>query len=576
MPLDIPAQQLSVSAAQSSRAGVKPQNEDSLGLHVPEGSELSSKGIVAVIADGVSAAEAGQEAAEIAVTGFINDYYSTPDSWSVKQSVHKVLTALNRWLYGQGQKYLQPEKGYVTTFSAVVLKSRSAYLFHVGDSRIYRLRDGSLEQLTRDHTAHISSKQSYLARAMGIDVNLDIDLKVEELEKNDVFLLTTDGVHEYIAHSDLGSLIKSGWGDLYEAAERIVQCALENGSRDNVSCQIVRVESVGKETNEDVLLSLNTLPFPPELSVGLKLDGWRVLKQIHASQRSQLYLVEYEETGKQAVMKTPSVNYNDDPAYIERFIMEEWVGRRIDNPYVVKVVEPPGPRCFLYYLTELVDGPTLASVIQHQTMSVAEIVVCAEKLIQGVRAFHRRETLHQDIKPDNIVMREGDPVIIDFGSVYIAGIDEIATTFHREYALGTLDYSAPEYRLQRERSTRSDQFSLAVVLYELVTGKHPFGEAFQKATTAVNFVKLNYIPAYSRNPMVPVWMDGALRKAMQINADLRYETLSEFLLDLKRPNSAFLQAERRPLLEKDPLLLWRTMTILLFSTNLLTLYLWLS
>ena len=181
MSLDTTKQQLAVSAAQFTSAGVKPQNEDSMAIKIPQGSLLNRKGIVVAIADGVSAAEAGKEASDIAVTGFINDYYSTPDSWSVKQSAHKVLTALNRWLYGQGQRFLEAEKGYVTTFSCVILKSRSAYIFHVGDSRVWRFREGILEQLTRDHTARISSSQNYLARALGIDLNLDVDPNLNRL-----------------------------------------------------------------------------------------------------------------------------------------------------------------------------------------------------------------------------------------------------------------------------------------------------------------------------------------------------------------------------------------------------------
>ena len=426
MAIENTKQQLTVSAAQFSSAGVKAQNEDSMAIKIPEGSLLNRKGIVAAIADGVSAAEAGREASEIAITGFVNDYYSTPDSWSVKQSAHKVLTALNRWLFGQGQRYLEAEKGYVTTFSCVILKSRSAYIFHVGDSRVWRVRDGVLEQMTRDHRARISASQNYLARALGIDLNLDVDLKVVDLEPGDQFLLTTDGVHEFVDNKSMLGTLCEHQDNPQALVEALVQRAQENQSTDNLTCQWIRVEQLGQETNEDVLQSLRQLPFPPELEVGFKLDGWCVLEQIHASQRSQLYRVRHEESGQCAIMKTPSVNYGDDVAYIERFILEEWVGRRIDSPYVVNVVEAPNRR-FLYYLTEDLPGPTLARLLQQQKkLDVAVVVSMAEKIVQGLRAFHRRETLHQDIKPDNIVMKGEDPVIIDFGSVYVAGVDEIA------------------------------------------------------------------------------------------------------------------------------------------------------
>lgn len=575
MALENAKAQLKVSAAQCSSAGVKPQNEDSIALQIPEGATLWRKGIVVAIADGVSAAEAGKEASEIAVKGFINDYYSTPDSWSVKQSAHKVLIALNRWLYGQGQEFLDAEKGYVTTFSTVILKSSSAYLFHIGDSRIYRFREGTLEQMTRDHVARISSQQTYLARALGIDLNLDVDLRVLDLKPGDVFLLSTDGLHEWVEHKDIEGLLNSEQ-NLDAIASTLKARALENGSDDNLSCQLVRVEQLGQETNQDVFQAVNQLPFPPELEIGLKLDGWRVEDQIHASHRSQLYLVENETTGKRAVMKTPSRNFIDDAPYLERFMLEEWVGRRIDNPNVVKIVEAKDRR-FLYYLSEYIEGPTLARVIEEQSpLEVSQVVAIADKLVQGMRAFHRKETLHQDIKPDNIILQGDNPIIIDFGSVFVAGVDEIATTFERERALGTLDYSAPEYRLQRPRNEKSDQFSLAVVLYELLTAAHPYGEPYQSANSASEFLDLKYIPAFKRNPLVPVWLDGALRKALHVNGDLRYDSLSEFLNDLNHPNPEFLRIEHRPLIEKDPARFWQLTAVALFLTNLVTLVLWLS
>ena len=124
MDIDHLHSRLDVEASQHSSAGIKPQNEDSIGIRVPEGAALTTKGIAMVIADGVSAAEAGKEASEACVKGFLSDYYSTPDSWSVKKSAHRVLTALNRWLYGQGQKFIDVHKGYVTTLSVLIIKSQ--------------------------------------------------------------------------------------------------------------------------------------------------------------------------------------------------------------------------------------------------------------------------------------------------------------------------------------------------------------------------------------------------------------------------------------------------------------------
>ena len=97
---------LTFTIGQHSAPGVKPINEDAIGIRIPDAQLLTSKGAVAVIADGVSSAEAGREASEACVRNFLSDYYSTPDSWSVKKSAQQILTALNRWLYGQSQRCL--------------------------------------------------------------------------------------------------------------------------------------------------------------------------------------------------------------------------------------------------------------------------------------------------------------------------------------------------------------------------------------------------------------------------------------------------------------------------------------
>ena len=578
MDIDHLHSRLDVEASQHSSAGIKPQNEDSIGIRVPEGAALTTKGIAMVIADGVSAAEAGKEASEACVKGFLSDYYSTPDSWSVKKSAHRVLTALNRWLYGQGQKFIDVHKGYVTTLSVLIIKSQSAYIFHVGDSRIYRYRNGQLELLTYDHIVRISDEQVYLARAMGIDPNLDVDYHNLDVEEGDLFVSTTDGVHDWLNIKEIEGIVGRYFGKPDELPGVLIERALANGSDDNVSCQVLKAVGLGKASDEDAFNKLGELPFPPHLKVGMRIDGLRIIKEIYASQRSQLYLVEDEAAGGLLrVMKTPSINYDDDPGYIERFIMEEWTGLRIDSPHVVKVHKPSQPRTFLYYLVDYLNGPTLAQHIRKQgKLDVVETIGIVEQVAKGLRAFHRKETLHQDLKPGNIVLSQNGAVIIDFGSSFVAGVDEIISPFKPELPLGTLDYSAPEYRLQKARTEKSDQFSLATLAYEMLTGRLPFGDGYQKAHRLSDFTALKYTPAFAYNPLVPVWMDGAINRALSVSQELRYPQLSEFVYDLKHPNSKYINNQNLPVMNKNPVLIWKGMSALLLLTQIVTLVYWLN
>jgi len=566
---------LILTVGQHSVAGRKPDNEDAIGIRVPDGVLLATKGAAAVIADGISAAEAGKEASQTAVTSFLSDYFSTPETWTAKKSGGQVLTSLNRWLYNRGRSYADSNRGYLTTFSALVLKSRQAHIFHVGDSRIYRYREGTLEQLTRDHSMPVAENQTYLTRALGMDVTLDVDYRNSAVEEGDLFLLSTDGIHDTLGPERMGRLLAAaGQGDLQALCQQVAEQALAAGSGDNLSCQLLRVDALPQAEINDVVNQLTELRFPPLLEPGLVLDGYRVIRELHASNRSQVYHVEDVETGAHYCMKTPSSNFEDDPAYIERFVMESWIGSRIHSPYVVRVIEPPRKKSCLYYLTEYVSGITLSRwMLENPRPQVEEAVYLIEQIAKGVRAFHRRETLHQDLKPDNILIdRQGHVKLVDFGACHVGGISEIATPLERDVALGTATYSAPEYSLGNRASYQSDQFALAVISYEMLTGKLPFEGKLEKCKSQRDYLATRYIESYRYNPHIPHWVDGALRKGLRLEPERRHGDVMEFAHELKHPNPRYLEYDRRPLLQRDPLLVWKTLCGILLLSQLATLY----
>lgn len=562
-----------VHVEQASVAGIKANNEDCIGLRLPSAPLITYKGIAAVIADGVSAAEKGKEAAESAVQGFLSDYYSSPDSWSVKTAGQKVLTALNRWLYGQGQHFASQYQGYACTFSALIVKSRSAYIFHVGDTRIYRWRGNVLEPLTTDHAARINKNTSYLLRALGVEMFVDIDYRQVEVEEGDVFFLSTDGLHNFVSAKDIEACLQRFLKGERGVCDALIQQALANQSDDNLSCQILHVEQLPRHADVNSYRTLVERPFPPPLSSGQKLDGYRIEQQIHASARSQLYLVsDLEEPTQRLIMKTPSVNFEDDLAYIERFVLEAWIAQRIDSPHVVKFVAPRRSPQFLFNLMEYHEGPTLESWMRtHRQADVTLVVNIAAQLMKGLRAFHRRDTLHQDLKPANIVLEQGEKVIIvDFGSCFVAGIDEIAAPLARDKILGTASYTAPEYHCNVRPDARSDQFSLGMIVYEMLTGQRPYGEKYDECMQLSDFLRLPYTPAYHHNPLVPVWMDGAIKKAVNMNLSLRYDDIAEFIHDLQRPNPEFITSSAAPFIDRNPLLFWKLSTAVLAVLLLLS------
>ncbi|MFC7336912.1 protein phosphatase 2C domain-containing protein [Haloferula chungangensis] len=565
------AENLSVTSGRFTDPGPKPENQDFLGMHVPEGPLLATKGISACIADGVSAASAAREASETTIRSFLNDYYETPESWQVKTAGQRVLTAINRWLYGQGQGSVSAEKGYVTTFTAVVFKSQTAHIFHIGDSRIYRLRSGELEQISRDHSSRVSADACYLTRAMGISLTPRIDYHTLDLEPGDLFLLSTDGIHEFLSHSKLLEILSSGRDPEAIAAE--LGDATDH-SDDNRSALIVRVDTLPDQDKDDVFRQLSTLPFPPDLLPGQSMDGLMVEKLIAASPNSQLYLVHDTcDNNRPLVLKTPSIHYQNDPGYLERFALEEWIGLRTDNANLVKAVRRETPRRFLYYVLEPVKGPTLDEWSkQNPSPSVESVVKIVRGIVSGTRALHRKDTLHQDLKPGNILLdADGTVKIIDYGSCRIGGISEIATPFHRNEALGTLDFSAPEYRLGATPTTSADLFSIATITYYLLTGgQHPYGDPWARAKILRDFHTLSYTSATAHNPMVPLWMDATLRKALSILPDRRHESMSEFVRFLEHPDPDLITTAPLPMVVRNPVLVWKLVALFFFVAWVIT------
>lgn len=572
--------QLKISLAQSSDKGVKAQNEDFYGAILPQDATLDSKGIAVAIADGMGSCARAREAAEHCVKSFLSDYFSTPETWSVKSSGAKVLTAINNWLLSNGNK--DHSNGMVTTFSALVLKSTTAHIFHIGDSRIYRYRpaktgSGSdLEQLTSDHRVWISQEKNYLSRAMGIDLHLDIDYKTVAMEAGDVYIMTTDGIHDYLGDSQIKQHMQSS-AALDVIADKIVQHALDAKSHDNVTCQLLRVDALPSQDANEVFNELTRLPFPPPMGPGMSIDGYEILDEIHASTTSQLYKVRDRESGELYMMKTPSVNFADDPAYIERFYMEEWAGKRIDNEAVLRIFEPKRQRNFLYFIMEYIEGKTLKEWIKENPLpDIHEVTELTRKIIAGLRAFHRMEMLHRDLKPENIMLtKDGKVKIIDFGSVKIAGVQEISSPVERLELLGTKNYTAPEYLLGMQGSNRSDIFSLGVLVYQMLTGELPYGDALTRKLNWRTLNKIKYISAINYNPMIPLWLDGALEKAVKTDYRQRYDTFSEFFYDLTHPNPAFMK-NSAPLLEHNPVRFWQIASGILLAGNIIWLLVFVS
>lgn len=564
--------QLAISIGQHSEKGRKDTNQDFHGVLIPDEPLLSLKGIAVVLADGISTSEVSAIASESAVKSFLTDYYCTSDSWSVKTSAQRVIAATNSWLHAQtrqSQYLYDRDRGYVCTLSAIVIKSTTAHIFHIGDARIYSAAGHSLEQLTEDHRVIVSSEQSYLGRALGINPQIEVDYRTLRVEKGDLFLLATDGVYEHVSGRFIAETIDKNGGDLDRAARTIVEEAKRQGSPDNLTVQIVRIDALPDSESSEIARQAAELPCPPLPEARTVLDGYQIVREIHGSSRSHIYLAVDSADNSLVALKIPSIDLRGDPAYLQRFMMEEWVARRVNSAHVLKPRIQARRQNYLYVVTEFVDGQTLTQwMIDNPRPDLETVRGIVEQIAKGLQAFHRLEMLHQDLRPENIMIdKTGTAKIIDFGSVRIAGITDDAGDPHD--ILGTAQYTAPEYFLGEGGSQRSDIFSLGVIAYQMLTGRLPYGAEAARTRTKAQQKKLRYKSALNDNRDIPGWVDGALKKAVHPDPYHRYDELSEFVFDLRHPNKKFVESAAKPLIERDPLLLWKCLSAILFVSVLI-------
>ncbi len=550
-----------------SEQGTKQINQDAFATYQPTEQRPIT---CAVLADGISSSHVSHKASKDAVTAFITDYLATPDSWPAEKAVTEVMQGINAQLYHltqQGEGRFDKDRGYVCTLSALICHGRFAHIAHIGDARIYHVRDGRIEQLTRDHRLVVDTTTHYLSQALGIKPTIQCDYKQITIEPNDIFILCTDGVHEFCETTRMLEIITTT-SETAVIAKNMAQTALSLGSTDNVSVQVVKVSAVAATTNLPSQDQIAHLSIPPILQPNDVVDDYIIVRELHTNSRSRVYLAKQTGSDSLVAIKTPSMTMSQTPEYLAQFFQEEWIGKRIDHPNVMAILTPNN-RTSIYTVSEYISGRSLQQWRRDQMdIDLTRIRHITMQIAKGLQALHRKAILHQDLRLENVLIDQQDHVkIIDFGACAAAGLNAAHTIPGTEALPGTAMFMAPEYFIGLAPTFASDQFSLAVVVYYLLSGEYPYGTDVAKANTLLMQKRLRYRPLFDGQRPIPAWLDFTLHKALHYDPYRRYEELSEFVHYLSHPDPAFLTQHQRPLIEHNPVRFWQGLSALLFVTT---------
>ncbi|MDZ4098585.1 MAG: protein kinase, partial [Methylophilaceae bacterium] len=347
--------------------------------------------------------------------------------------------------------------------------------------------------------------------------------------------LLSDGVWETLGQKAIHEALQM-YDSAQMVADHLTKTALLQGSQDNASALVVRIEDIGEDNLSDLLSIGKHLSPPPKLKVGDQLDGFEVLSLIHESRASLLYQVRNVQTGQVSVMKTLQPLLAEDAESCQALLNEEWLAKRVVSKYVPQVLPlNPEKRSKLYYMMSWHRGETLQQLLDSgHHFTATQVAHIGTDLVRGLSALHRLNILHRDIKPANIHIGDNKQLrILDLGVALSTGAASISAMQNP----GTPSFMAPELFDGNHASISSDIYAVGVTLYHLLTRRYPYGEIepFQNPRFGEPVAPTRY------RPDIPHWLENILLKAVSRSPERRFETSEEMMLALEH-------GELRPIL----------------------------
>jgi serine/threonine protein kinase/Tfp pilus assembly protein PilF len=264
---------------------------------------------------------------------------------------------------------------------------------------------------------------------------------------------------------------------------------------------------------------------------------YKIIKKLGGGGMGEVYQAEDTRLGRNVALKLLPEEFLEDRHALGRFQTEARAASALNHPNICTIYDFAEDQGQPFISMELLEGKTLREIIQRAPLNIDLILDIGTQVATGLEKAHERGIIHRDVKPANIILtRDGHAKILDFGMAKLseeqpAVVEKRLTT--PGSPVGTIVYMSPEQVRGEELDTRTDLFSLGMVLYEMTTGQLPFTGTTSGAVFD-EILHMAPIPPLRINPETPDELERIIDKCLEKDPDLRYQSARELLADLKR------------------------------------------
>ena len=556
--------------ALSTEGPVRPNNEDSIAFWQPKSeADWRNRGAIAVLADGVGGQSQGEVASKLASEAVLKVFLESKPLAPPAQILFQMFAAANIAVYDQNVKHNGAGR-MATTLTVSLFRHNEVNVGHVGDCRVYAIQQGRIRRVTNDHSyagvqlklglitvqeAMNSEMRSVLTRTVGQEPTIRVDYHTISVHGGDIIVQMCDGMWSQLTEGEILEVVQKQPAE--EACKMLVRMAERRGADDNLSIQVVQVQAIERLSYYRGLPTFqkeSPAVMGTELEVGQVLDGrFRIIDVISRSGMASIFKAIDQTTDGVVALKVPFMQFESDPGFYQRFQREQAIGKALQHPYILKMMEDESlNKSRPYIVMEYLEGQTLGHLMQTiRPMPEPDALKIASRICEALHYMHEHDVVHRDLKPDNIMIcNDGSIRIMDFG---IAKMESARRLTFGGFtpAMGTPDYMAPEQVRGKRGDRRTDIYSLGAILYEMVTGSVPF-EGANPFIIMNSRLSGDPVAPRQRNDKISPQVEEIILHAMARHPQERYATALDMKQDLDHPETVELTGRCDRLVTPNP------------------------